>query len=987
MSLTQDVLGNTTTFSYDSSGNKITETDAQLYTTTLTYDVNGNVLTESRERTVSGALVTESTTFEYDELNRVTRVTDPLSGIIDTFYDGAGNQIAAVDALGRLTEFEYDAYGRLTETIYPDLSTELKTYDPEGNLLSDTDRLGRVTSFEYDALNRLIKTTFDDLSFTQTEYDAAGRVTAEIDARGNRTEFSYDAAGRRTSSTDALNRVTTFVYDADGNLTSQTDARTNTTGFVYNALDQRTQTDFDDSTMMLESYDALGRLLTSTDQAGVAIDYEYDSLGRLTAVVDALNQRTEYTYDEAGNKLTQRDANDHVTTWTYDALGRVLTRTLPLGQAESFTYAANGNVLTRIDFNGDVTTYEYDVNDRQTKITYQDLTEESFTYDAVGNRLTAADANGTISYQYDSRNRLTLETKPDGTTLAYSYDVAGNLIGLTTTMPTTSGPVSLVETHTYDVLNRLATSTDSGLNTTSYGYDEVGNRAGIIHPNGNATFYSYDGLNRLTQITVEDALTAVIDQFTYTLHPTGRREQIDELGGRSSSYVYDDLYRLTNEAVVDAVNGNYTASYSYDTVGNRTSSVINGITTGYSYDDNDRLLSAGGDSYAYDDNGNTVTKTESGVATTSVYDKRNKLVSNTSGGTTSSFDYDVDGLRISRSSGSNTTSFITDNNRDYTQVVAEVTNGEFAKGYSYGDDLISQVLPGGSVFFYHYDGLGSTRSLSDNTGTFTDEYDYEAFGELLNSSGSTDNDYLYTGEQYDNELDNYYLRARYYDQGIGRFTQMDNWVGIDIRPLSLNKFLYTESDSVNNMDPSGRFLIGASIGTNIRSILAASAVRAPTFLSQFNLGRGALAGTQAVAGICFAQAISSLASKNSLTSVIENKSGCQFNQVRVQLQQGSRRDRTIGKVAIWSANSGVSVNQVRGKLGELYFSRRLGNWFPSALDTWMYRSIVSLSIKLGQIPKAGGVSIVGNIFREEIFLKGLEYRVDIENLRGHNLRR
>jgi RHS repeat-associated protein len=805
VSLTQDVLGNTTSFTYDGDGNKLTETDAELNVTTFTYDDNGNVLTESRDRTVGGSTVTDVTTFEYDAMNRVTRTIDADNKITDTFYDGAGNQMAVLDPLGRLTEFEYDAYGRLTKTIFPDLTEAEKTYDPEGNLISEVDRLGRSTTFDYDKLNRLIKTTFDDLTFTETEYDAAGRVTAEIDERGNRTEHGYDDAGRRTSTTDALLNVTSFAYDEDGNLTSQTDANLHTTTFVYNALDQRTQTEFHDTTTIDEEFDALGRLTKRTDQDNKETQFEYDGLGRLTAVVDALNQRTEYEYDEAGNKTVQRDANLHETTWTYDALGRVLSRTLPLSQSESFTYDANGNQLTRTDFNGDTTSFEYDDNDRLTKITYQDLSEETFTYDAVGNRLTATDASGTITYAYDVRNRLELETKPDGSTLAYEYDDAGNRTEVMTTVITNAGSTTLIDTHTFDVLNRLATSTDSGFNTTTYGYDDVGNRASIDHPNGNDTVYTYDDLNRLIDLSVFNGSSALVDQFVYTLHSTGRREVITELGGRVSTYVYDDLYRLTSEAITDAVNGNHNASYVYDLVGNRTSSVINGVSTAYSYDDNDRLMSAGGNTYSYDDNGNTLTKTEGGVTTTNVYDLRNKLVSSTTSGVTTAFDYDVNGLRTSRGAGGSTTSFITDSNRDFGQVVAEVTDGDFVLGYSFGDDLVSQVFPGGSVFFFHYDGLGSTRSLSDNTGTFTDEYDYEAFGELTGSSGTTDNDYLFAGEQFDGVLGDYYLRARYYDQGVGRFTQMDEFQGLESDPITLQKYVYANSDPINNIDPSGFF--------------------------------------------------------------------------------------------------------------------------------------------------------------------------------------
>ena len=75
--------------------------------------------------------------------------------------------------------------------------------------------------------------------------------------------------------------------------------------------------------------------------------------------------------------------------------------------------------------------------------------------------------------------------------------------------------------------------------------------------------------------------------------------------------------------------------------------------------------------------------------------------------------------------------------------------------------------------YYHYDGLGSTRALSNNSGVITDTYIYDAFGELLNQTGDTENNYLYTGEQYDPNLGFYYLRARYMNPGIGRFISMD----------------------------------------------------------------------------------------------------------------------------------------------------------------------------------------------------------------------
>ena len=107
----------------------------------------------------------------------------------------------------------------------------------------------------------------------------------------------------------------------------------------------------------------------------------------------------------------------------------------------------------------------------------------------------------------------------------------------------------------------------------------------------------------------------------------------------------------------------------------------------------------------------------------------------------------------------------------------------------------------------------------------SDSYTFDAFGTLLNTDGITDNDYLYSGEQFDAELDNYYLRARYYDQGVGRFTQMDTFQGYEIDPRTLHKYLYTPADPVNFVDPSGNiFLLSQSVANNIRGQLVARSV-------------------------------------------------------------------------------------------------------------------------------------------------------------------
>ena len=58
-------------------------------------------------------------------------------------------------------------------------------------------------------------------------------------------------------------------------------------------------------------------------------------------------------------------------------------------------------------------------------------------------------------------------------------------------------------------------------------------------------------------------------------------------------------------------------------------------------------------------------------------------------------------------------------------------------------------------------------------GAITETYDYDAFGNLIFSTGSTPNNYLFAGEQFDPALGSYYNRTRYYDQRQGRFWTME----------------------------------------------------------------------------------------------------------------------------------------------------------------------------------------------------------------------
>lgn len=87
--------------------------------------------------------------------------------------------------------------------------------------------------------------------------------------------------------------------------------------------------------------------------------------------------------------------------------------------------------------------------------------------------------------------------------------------------------------------------------------------------------------------------------------------------------------------------------------------------------------------------------------------------------------------------------------------------------------------------------------ITGGKGEVENAYAYDAFGNLRGRAGELQNRILYTGQQYDQELGRYYLRARYYNPTIGRFTQEDVY-----RSDGLNLYAYCANNPVTYYDPS-----------------------------------------------------------------------------------------------------------------------------------------------------------------------------------------
>ena len=505
----------------------------------------------------------------------------------------------------------------------------------------------------------------------------------------------------------------------------------------------------------------------------------------------------------------------------------MIRKTLPGTQSESMVYNLDGTLHQLTDYNDHRTTYGYDSAGRQNLVSHADGSSLSTLYNPDGTvqqsvRTPAAGNAVTATYVYDpNRGFLTSRTTQVGSisnTVSYGYDDTGNKLYVQTPAGKTQ--------YTYDADNRLASVKSPDGATTTYGYDHVGNRSWIQRPNGVLASYTYNMLNRLTNITnytVSAGAGGVISSYTYALDPAGRRTGVAESGSASqnasTAYQYDEDDRLTSEA---GPAGDI--AYAYDGVGNRTSKVVTGGagagTTSYQYDTggDDRLAGESGPGgsfgYGYDFDGNQTSETyPNGTVQTNNFDFENHLtgVTDTAGGATTTvaaYSYDADGNRLTETTPAGTTNFLVDTQLSYPSVVEERNvSGSLFASYDYGDDLVRMDRWSGSSAtpsYYLDDGLGSTRALTSLTGNVTDSYNFDAYGNETSGTTNTPNEYLYDGQQFDAGIGDYFLRARYYAQSDGRFLSQDPYEGDGNDPVTLHRYLYASDSPTLWSDPGGR---------------------------------------------------------------------------------------------------------------------------------------------------------------------------------------
>ena len=551
--ITYDALGRPVKkripFEKDSSGN------IHYAVENYTYDEVGNILSKALTGT-KDKLSSRTTNYTYYNNNLINTISDSSGSFIRSHYDKNGKlikkEILRSEDNYDIQKFEYDNLNRLVRDIllvdegdiyeaakYPNVEN-LRDSEYPGKLMLVTayqyDILGNktceisplafaynendtqiredyITSYSYDALNRLEKVAwkYDGREvFTQYTYDEAGNKLSQKNERGFETKYTYDQLNRVKTLTDAVNNTMLYTYDLVGNKLSEVNSKGDTMTYGYDKLNRVvTVTDSYDRVVSKKVYDAIGNVLKEIDALGyLASDddasrygtlYTYDLANRLieratseAAAQDKITSRFEY--NQYGEVVKQIDGLGNTLIYDYDTAGRLIKVTDPLGIATKYGYDKQGNKVTMTDGRVKLTRYSYTAFGKLKTVINPDNKVLMYKYDLKGNTACVTDKNGNNTvYSYDNRGKM-LESKvlETGDSISYSYDEAGNK----KTMIDSSG----VSSYSYDGNNRLLEITKDGAVEISYSYDRVGNVTNVTDSKGNTVSYTYDKANRMETV-------------------------------------------------------------------------------------------------------------------------------------------------------------------------------------------------------------------------------------------------------------------------------------------------------------------------------------------------------------------------------------------------------------------------------------------------------------------------------------------------------
>ena len=382
-------MGTITTYTYNSLNEVLTQTvtytDGTSETTTNTYDASGNMLSSTDP-------LGNTTSYTYNSANDITSITDPEGNISTKVYNAQGQVTQVTDGAGNTATIGYSSSGEVSSITQGPGTGYVISYNANGSVAATdgtaslpqtrvdnadgnpvssstlwtdptdpSDQQVLNTTYSYDADGNIIGVILPSGVSTSTQLNADGSVASGTDELGNTYSFKYNTSGQLVQTITGAGLIIQSVYDLLGRVIYQTDAYDPTTGLLPDGT--------------YTQYDALGRVIETETLSGLKIDITTTPAGNnfSSFVSDAGILSTETTvYAPSGQIQSTTDSPGGTTTYQYNSLGEEIASINPLGGKTTYAYDQYGNVIQVTDPLGNETHYQYDSQGNLTKTTLPD---------------------------------------------------------------------------------------------------------------------------------------------------------------------------------------------------------------------------------------------------------------------------------------------------------------------------------------------------------------------------------------------------------------------------------------------------------------------------------------------------------------------------------------------------------------------------------------------------------------------------------------
>ena len=805
LNVVKDDFGAKMRYDYDCLGNVTLEerviADGVHSVIHYAYNKNGWLVQRTEEIQGNGPVQAAVTRYAYDANGNLTKITTPKGSEIHRSYDAddrlTGERVLdRKNGIDRRVQYAYDAAGNVLKQAILGTDGEClessTRYDLKDRATHRTNPAGGVTRYLYDWNDRLRK-----------EISPYGYEPENDDGVG--AAYTYDSRGNRIRTTNALGEVVQeFSYNLRNQPVIQKDTFGNRTELSYELdgkiKDVRRSGNHQRILQQYE-YNARRQITGVVDGNRNPISYDVDSWGRITGIGFADGGKEGYEYTPAGQVSRTIDGNGNAVQYRYNSLGKISERIDQLGDTETFRYDEEGNLSLHIDRDGRqlqraCNVFGQPVYEKASDAEGKHTNISTWHYDSLG-RVTRAVCDGkSYEYIYDAYGNLKEKRSNGKRLVSYTHDRAGQITEI-------RDPAGVSTRYEYDILGRRSRIfNDDGLEVR-YGYDALNRISRIHYGNGVETAYTYDGDGNIRTLETkagENVLLSFAYQYDGNGNRTAKTGMQAALGGITAgnnaldiSYNYDVRGQLLEERRNGA-----SVCYAYDKAGNRIRKTDAQGETRYLYNEKNQLVEeespADRKQFSYDRQGGIIEeKNAAGIRLFSYNSRHQQTRVETETGSVQENRYDAEGLRFELLENGRRTSFVYHDG----ELLQEEGREEQKTSYHLGAGM-EAFRRGQELSYYHRDEQLSTVFVTDGQGEIRNSYQYDAFGIPLETTEQLNNRIRYTGQQYDELTEQYYLRARYYNPVAGRFMQEDVYQGD-----GLNLYAYCGNNPVVYDDPSG----------------------------------------------------------------------------------------------------------------------------------------------------------------------------------------